>query len=82
MSRKFVQKNLKLSLEFDRYLGSHPGLFAKIPKGAHIVITVKGDEAFNKNSQAISSSVRSPRQKFTEARKEGEHWIIRSLVAA
>ena len=80
MTKRFIKRNIDLSLEFDRYLYSHPNLFARIPTGAHIVITVKGDEQFNKDSRAISGSVNVSKKRMLEAHKAGRHWSLRSLA--
>lgn len=79
MSKKFVEKNIKLSLEFDKYLAKNPRAYNKIPKGACIVITQKGDKVFNKTSMTIAKSAREEKQKCVEARKEGTRWILQPL---
>lgn len=79
MTKKLIEKNIKLSLEFDTYLNKHPDLYAKIPNGAHVIITVKGDTEFNKNSAVNVSSVRG---KVVEARKEDNHWTVGAFVPA
>ena len=79
MSKKFIQKNIRLSLEFDRYLSRHPHLIALIPNGAHVIITVKGDRMFNKNSMSLVERDRI--HKVIEARKEGARWTLQQLAA-
>jgi len=78
MSKKFVAKNIKLSLEFDRYIANHPKIIAKIPHGAYIVMTVKGDKAFNQNSRKLVE--KSPAKKVIEAMKEGTKWTFQPLA--
>jgi len=78
MTKKIIQKNIKLSLEFDTYLNKHPDLYTKIPNGASI-ITVKGDNEFNQNNTENISSIRG---KVVEARKEGGHWTVNRFVPA
>jgi len=79
MSKNFVEKNIKLSLEFDKYLAKNPRAYNKIPKGACIVITQKGAGIFNKASITIAKSAREKKQKCIEARKEGTRWILQPL---
>lgn len=74
MTNKIIQKNIKLSLEFDKYLNSHPKLYSKIPNGAHVFITVKGDKELNKANIKSASS----RGILVEARKEDGSWTVRS----
>ena len=80
MSKQFIQKNMKLSLELDRYLSKNPRAFSRIPRGAHVVITVKGNPSFNKESRAVSAKVSSSSSgRFVEARKEGARWAFEPL---
>ena len=70
---------MRLSLELDRYLSRHPNLIDRIPNGAHVIITVKGDSVFNKSSRSLVERMRA--QKIIEARKEGTRWTLQQLVA-
>ena len=79
MTKKIIEKNIKLSLEFDTYLNKHPDLYAKIPDGASVVITVKGDQKFNETNTEHISHVRG---KVVEARKEDGRWTVNKLVPA
>ncbi len=79
MTKKIIEKNIKLSLEFDTYLNEHPDLYAKIPNGASVVITVKGDSEFNRGTTGNVSGIRG---KVVEARKEGSRWTVNKFVAA
>lgn len=76
MSKKFVEKNIKLSLEFDRYISRHPSAYKKIPRGACIVFSVKGDEEFNKNSRILVEKTKQQNQRCIEIRKEGAKWML------
>ena len=73
MSKKFVKKNIELSLEFDRYLVKHPDELAKIPQGACVFITQKGDQVFSQESKSLAAKIK---QKCIEARKERSQWIL------
>ena len=79
MTKKIIEKNIKLSLEFDTYLNEHPDLYARIPNGASVFITVKGDAKFNRNTVGTVSGIRG---KIVEARKEGSRWTVNKFVAA
>lgn len=78
--KAFVKKNLALGLEFDHYVVRNARVLAKIPNGAHIVITVKGDDAFNRSSKELVKKVSGARSKMVEARKEGRKWTIHSFA--
>jgi len=80
MSEAFIKKNVKLSLEFDEYLVKHPNLFADIPNGAYIVITLSHDEKFN--TESISLVKDKHRKKIVEAHKSGAAWSVRPLQFA
>ena len=77
MSEAFIKKNIKLSLEFDDYLVKHPKLFAEIPNGAYIVITLQDDKKFNVESVSLIKDKR--RKKVIEAHKSGAAWSLRPL---
>lgn len=82
MSKDFIKKNIKLSLEFDRFVLRKPEAADKIPRGAFVVLTVDGDSAFNKSSLAMAEAVKGQRKKIIEARKAEAGWILRPLAVA
>jgi hypothetical protein len=77
MSEAFIKKNSELLGEFDRYTLKHLEILDKIPNGAYVVITIKGDEKFN--AQSISMVREPKRKKVVEAHKSGRRWDIRPL---
>ncbi len=79
MSKNFIQKNIKLSLDFGRYISHHPSAYKKLPKGAHVFFTVKGDKSFNANSRELME--KTPAKKVIEARKEGMKWTLQPLAS-
>jgi hypothetical protein len=81
MRQNFIKKNIKLSLEFDEYLSKHPKEFEKIPDRACIIITVKDDKEFNRNSISIAEKVKHGSQKCIEAHKEGGGWLLQPFPA-
>lgn len=44
----YEKKQAQLVTEFDRYVMENPEFASQIPPGAHVVIQVEGDEAFNR----------------------------------
>ena len=78
MTQKYIDKNILLSIEFDKYIISHPELLASIPKGATIVITLNGDDEFNNASISVIKRSRSKRP-VVEARKSDGSWRIAPL---
>ena len=80
MSKRFLKKNIKLSLELDRFLNKNPRILDRLHSGTNVYITVKGDEPFSQESKTIVERMKKRKQqKFIEARKQGSRWI---LVAA
>jgi hypothetical protein len=77
MSEAFIKKNTKLLGEFDQYLIDHPDLWDKIPNGAHVIITVQGDDKFNSLSVSMVRDTR--RKKVVEAHKADHRWSLRPL---
>ncbi len=78
MSEQFAKKNLKLSLEFDNYLVKHLDILDQIPDKSWLVLTINGDDDFNRDSISIARKSRS-RRKYVEARKSGRTWEVRPL---
>ncbi len=77
MKKSFVQKNIKLSMEFDRYLLDHPELEDMIPNDAYIIITINGDQQFNDSSISMLRNIKS--KNIVEARKNKKTWSLRQL---
>ena len=77
MSEAFIKRNVQLSLEFDDYLAKHPQLFASIPHGAYIVITLDDDTAFSTESLSLIKDKR--RKRIVEAHRSGSTWDVRPL---
>lgn len=80
MTQTFIKKNLALSLDFDNYVIHDPDILAKVPKGACIIITKKGDLRFNRESKVLAESVARGGEKCFEAHKEGKHWTVRQFA--
>jgi hypothetical protein len=78
MTKQFVQKNIKLSLEFDDYLTKHPELYDSIPNGAVIVITLKSDKKFSNDSIAIVRKYHT-KQPVVQAEKDSSSWSLSPL---
>lgn len=79
MTQTFINKNIKLLMEFDRYMMQHRQVRDAIPRGAMLVLSVAGDDEFNETSRAMVVGAGSKRRKLVEARKEGDRWIVRPL---
>lgn len=82
MEKQFVKKNIKLSLDFDRYVSRNPKVLNRIPNGAWLVFTMKGDEDFNRMSWTIAGKIKADKQKIVEAHKEGNRWTVREFEFA
>jgi len=77
MTKTLIQKNMKLSLEFDRYISGKPGALRQVPQGSEIILTSSSDK---KLSDANWSIVRESKSgKFVEAHKSGGSWRIRAV---
>lgn len=76
MNGNITDKIIALSMDFDRFVGEHPDFLARLPNGAVLAFTVKGNHAFNRRSKEISDSVRSRGERVVEARKEGRQWVL------
>jgi len=52
--KAFELKNSELISEFDKYVLEHPEFAKKLPYGAHIVLQIEGDKAFNEWAQRVA----------------------------
>lgn len=59
-----VNKNLKLSFEFDRYLFEHPKFAEKIPDNALVVLLPQYDEELREYNLRIAQENREPDQQL------------------
>jgi len=49
--KKFVERNLDLIFEFEKYVLEHPAIAEKIPRDAVVFMKVTGDQKFNRWSE-------------------------------
>jgi len=52
--KEFVEKNIRLSFEFSKYLIDHPELEDKLPEEAEVVILLEDDPEFNKKAEILA----------------------------
>jgi hypothetical protein len=76
MSRKNIKKNIKLSLDFDTFVSTHPRTLRKVPSGAHIIFVSKKDAGLTRENLEIARSSRAGR--FVIACKDNVGWKIDS----
>ena len=80
MSKKqFIKKSSELGFEFETYLIQHPTAYKKVPQGAQVFVTKKGDEQFNEEMLSIAKNMRT-RKPLIEAHQAGSGWLIRPLA--
>jgi len=77
MSKELIQKNIKLSHEFDNYVSHSSHAYSRIPKGAHVVITTSTDKELSNANMSLMRRSRSAR--FVEAHKSSTGWVIKTL---
>ncbi len=75
MTKKLIQKNIKLSGEFDKYISENPRAFNHVPSGVHVVITSAKDATLSASNISIARSSRSGN--FVEAHKTEGSWHIK-----
>ncbi len=64
--KEFVEKNIRLSFEFTKYLIEHPELEEKIPEGAEVVILLENEPEFNEKAKKLAE----------KSRKEGQQVVF------
>lgn len=72
MSENFISTNISLTLEFDEYLVSHPHLLDSIPHKSYVIMLVKGDDDFNRQSYELVGR----RKNVVQAIKSGKSWEL------
>ncbi len=77
MSKELIQKNIKLSHEFETYISHSPRAYSRIPKGAHVVITSYSDKKLSIANMSLMRDRRTGH--FVEAHKSSAGWIIKTL---
>ena len=77
MTKALIQKNIKLSLEFDSYVSRNPSVLKSVPRGADIVITSSQDTKLSDANLSIARESRTGR--FVEAHKSRGSWKIRKI---
>jgi len=75
MSKKDVQKNIKLSLEFDTYVSHNPKVLDSLPRGSHIIVVSTQDKKLSNDNLEIARKSRSG--KFVVAYKHDHRWNIK-----
>jgi len=55
--KRFIEKNIMLVKEFDRYIIEHPEFADEIPDNALVVMQIEGDDEFNNWARESSHSV-------------------------
>jgi hypothetical protein len=71
---KFIEKEIKLSAEFDDYIINHPHVFGNIniPRNPCIIITDPSDKDFNNSKIKLSKEVKN----CFIAEKANGKWIL------
>jgi hypothetical protein len=58
-----TEKNITLSLEFERYISEHPGMLEQIPNGAEVVLLPKDDLELYRINLDAAQKARPVREK-------------------
>lgn len=72
-NREFINKNLDMIFEFEKYVAEHPDFAKKIPNDAVISLQIEGDEEFNRKSEKLARDQTEKGQSivFVRVRKLG-----------
>jgi hypothetical protein len=54
--RAYIEKNLDLLFEFEKYVLKHPRFAERIPDNALIIMQIEGDEEFNQWSRKLAQA--------------------------
>jgi hypothetical protein len=81
MSKKHLQKNLRLSTEFDSYAVRHPAVYDQIPYDSWIIFTDAADPIFSQESRLLIKKAPNV-QRAVEIRKQGRVWTVSPMASA
>jgi len=68
---EFVEKNIRLSFEFSKYVLANPELDEHIPDNAQVVFIIENDPEFNEKSKSLAEKQREPGQPVVIVRIKG-----------
>lgn len=74
MTKNMIEKNIKLSLDFDRYVSRNPSALRFLPQGANIIFVHSKDKALSEANRDIARNSKSG--KFYEAAKKDGAWRV------
>ncbi len=78
MTKVLIQKNIKLSLEFDTYVARNPSVLDSVSRGINVIIISPSDKKLSDANRSIARNSRTG--KFVEARKTGKSWKIYPIL--
>jgi len=69
--KEFVEKGIRLSFEFSKYLIEHPEFEEKIPEGAEVVIFSDDDSEFNEKAEKLAEKSKEEGQQIIFIKVKG-----------
>ena len=79
MSEKIINKNFKLSADFNSYVSEHPDVTLHLPSNANIIFEVKSDPNLNKANRELVKEFSKHGEKFFKAIKERGEWRMEKV---
>ena len=82
MSKKDIQKNFKLSEDFNNYIIKNPKALKSVPENACIVMTPQSDSKLTEKNLKLAEKVMKKEHKpcFRAIKKDRE-WIVEPISA-
>ena len=62
--QEFVEKNIRLSFEFSKYLIEHPEFEERIPEGAEVVILLENELEYNEKAKKLAEKSKNEGQQI------------------
>lgn len=78
MTKALMRKNIKLGMDFDRYVARNPRVLDNLPKASEIIVTSERDKKLSEANLAIARGSRTGR--FVVAHRVGKHWKLMPLL--
>ena len=79
---QILEKNLRLSADFNSYVATNTDIVIDLPNNACIVFDSKLDEGLSKKNLSIAKKVQREGKKCYVAMKSKKEWIVKPFAFA
>ena len=77
---QLVEKNLKLSADFNSYVVQHPSIMRRMPESACIIFESGTDAQLTRENRKLAQEMNSKGKKCYIAKKKKGYWSLRPFA--